>query len=223
MKNNLVILTFSFLFLSNIITAQSNVENCRIPLESIGHKFYLAKFDIITPFETYQIIDKDTTRKKDDILEKINAYNTVFFRTLNNEIDNVYESFGDSSISLLHYRDITENTTHRYIIKTVLSKFEIICGGKTSPEYHIYDQKMKISYQSFPNLESLIITLMNTTSYFRNKSQGEITQEKINKFSETSIPKEKTKKEMSKGGKITGQVLLYLALTILGAYFASLL
>lgn len=223
MKNSAILILIAFFFFKNDFYTQQFHSEIKIPETCIGNRFYISKFESITPFEVYQAIINDTMVNKDVILRNVENYNLMIFRRLNNQIMNLFSKHKDSSLYVFHARDIFENQSDnfRFVIRPLTTKEAILKGERLNEKFYIYDQKLKISYQPFPNLDILLISLIKTNNYFKKKKSSEITQEKVNKFCVTATPKEKKVREKNgRFGAIIMQVIFYVAIPIV-AYVLS--
>ncbi|MCJ8289044.1 MAG: hypothetical protein HRT58_06475 [Crocinitomicaceae bacterium] len=189
----LLIILLSAVNLCLAQTDSTTTSSSLIPKEMKGELLHVEKYSELSSDESSEIVNVRTVKsERDECLENIYAYNLVFRRKMNNEIESIFDSYKLGNINLVSTRDIKENLDNniRFILKAQFSAEDMVKGDNYSPYYYIYDQDKDIKYKSFRSLEVFLESLESFNWYAANRITDETSQRAVDDYIERNLPNE---------------------------------
>lgn len=198
-----IIILCSILSISKINCQLRDTSLTYFPIEALGEKFVISKFESISPIEVSHLIDSKPKVDPNTIIDNCAMYNLVIYRKLNIQISNILANNPDSNVRMMHERDIAESldSSTRFIIKPYTGRNDLLSlkSFSGSGKFYIYDRLTNISYEPFPDLESLLKSVKILHLKYRHTPTNKIRITAFKKDVFLQFPKEK--KEFPRAAK----------------------
>ena len=204
------------------VVAYDSISNkfSLIPNESIFDTIYVMINDEIPPIEANRLIA--AAKREREAKDKIDFYNILLYRKLNNFITLLVEENNDSRFILMRERDIAESNTNkvRFVLRTDFSSKNFV-NNETQFAFYMEDRLLYKKYQSTYVLEELFNKYKLCRNVFKPSDENFPTQSQVNKFAYLKDEKEKKQRgEMSQTGAWVLGGVIY-AVVVVGINFIA--